>query len=350
MLAAGDLHDYTAQLIVAELRPLARELRGRVDAELEQAQVAAMPPREAQALARRLVCRADPEAALRRARTARADRRVSCRPAPDTMSILSGLLPVEQGVACFASLKTHTDRLIAGGDLRSRDQIMADTFTERLTGQSSAAAVPAEVQIVVPVEALLDEDSVEPADLPGYGPLPAELLQELLDLAGRQSWWRRVFTAPTPTGRHVVDVDRRRHRFPGRSPRRFSRRAAHLIQVRDRCCRDPFCTAAIRHLDHIVRYADGGESTVANGPRDRSGAERRTRSGHAFRPRARTTEASQAEVAASAASNQTRVCERGNYVREMPGWTVELIDDDPHTTITTTPTGHSYLSRAPDPP
>jgi hypothetical protein len=38
----------------------------------------------------------------------------------------------------------------------------------------------------------------------------------------------------------------------------------------------------------------------------------------------------------------------------MPGWNVTLahtgLDDLPHTTLTTTPTGHRYLSRAPDPP
>jgi hypothetical protein len=38
----------------------------------------------------------------------------------------------------------------------------------------------------------------------------------------------------------------------------------------------------------------------------------------------------------------------------MPGWQITLIDaehsDKPHTMIITTPTGHHYLSRAPDPP
>jgi hypothetical protein len=42
------------------------------------------------------------------------------------------------------------------------------------------------------------------------------------------------------------------------------------------------------------------------------------------------------------------------YVREMPGWNIKLIDcgfhGGPHKIIITTPTGHHYLSRAPDPP
>jgi hypothetical protein len=47
-------------------------------------------------------------------------------------------------------------------------------------------------------------------------------------------------------------------------------------------------------------------------------------------------------------------CVRGNLVREMPDWRMTLIDcgfhSGPHKIIITTPTGHYYLSRAPDPP
>ena len=52
--------------------------------------------------------------------------------------------------------------------------------------------------------------------------------------------------------------------------------------------------------------------------------------------------------------NGRGACERGNCVREMPGWRISLIDcgfhGGPHTIHITTPTGHHYLSRAPDPP
>jgi len=104
-------------------------------------------------------------------------------------------------------------------------------------------------------------------------------------------------------GRVVVGIDRRRRRFTGS--------VAELVGARDRQCRDPFCTAPIRHLDHIVRYTDGGSTTAVNG---------------------------------------RGVCERGNYVREMPGWTVKLLDPASHTIVTTTPTGHRYLSRPDEPP
>jgi hypothetical protein len=72
---------------------------------------------------------------MRRIRGAEADRRVSLRPAPDTMSLVTGLVPVAQGVAVHAALSAHADTLRAGGDPRSRGQIMADTFVERLTAR-----------------------------------------------------------------------------------------------------------------------------------------------------------------------------------------------------------------------
>jgi hypothetical protein len=115
---------------------------------------------------------------------------------------------------------------------------------------------------------------------------------------------RRLFTSPSG---QIIGGDERR--------RRFSTHLAKLINYRDQQCRDPYCDAPIRHLDHIVRHTDGGPTSFTN---------------------------SRGE------------CARGNYVREMPGWTVTLIHDglgdQPHTVQITTPTGHTYTSQAPQPP
>ena len=97
---------------------------------------------------------------------------MSIRPAPDTMAWLSAYLPAEQGVACWAALRQHTDALKASGDERSRDQIMADTLVERLTGQASAQDVPVEVNLMMPWDTLLDPKAPGSALIPGHGPLP----------------------------------------------------------------------------------------------------------------------------------------------------------------------------------
>ena len=117
---------------------------------------------------------------MQRGRTERKHRRVGLRPAPDTMSLLSGYLPVEQGVACLKALGEHTDTVKASGDQRSRDQIMADTLVERITGQAHATDVNAELQIVMSLDALLDATNHEPAESNGYGPLPADLARDIL--------------------------------------------------------------------------------------------------------------------------------------------------------------------------
>ena len=179
---------------------------------------------------------------------------------------------------------------------------MADTLVERVTGQAKAADVNAELQIVMPLDALLDANDHSAAELDGYGPPPADLARDLLVTSKGRLWWRRLYAAPV--GGPLVGGDPHRRHFEGHLRK--------LILWRDRQCRDPYCDASIRHIDHIQRYADSGLTIYPNGRGE---------------------------------------CERGNYAREMPGWKVEQLssglDGQPHTIKITTPTGHTYRSRAP---
>ena len=208
-------------------------------------------------------------------------------------------------MACLGALTRHTDALKAAGDARTRGQIMADTVVERLTGQAPADGAPVELNLTVPIEHLLNPDDPTPAEVPGWGPIPAGLADDILHRASGRVAWCRLFTAPTSlTGDRVI---------VGGDPtaRRFTGWLAKLLRLRDGgACREPYCAAPIRHLDHIVPYRDGGPTTFDNG---------------------------------------RGVCERHNQVREMPGWTIEVPANHPHTVATTTPTGHTYLSPAPNP-
>jgi hypothetical protein len=111
------------------------------------------------------------------------------------------------------SLRDQTDAVKAAGDPRCRDQIMADTLVERLTGQARAADVNAEVQIVMGLDALLDANNQTPAELNGYGPLPADLARDLLATSKGKLWWRRLYAAPV--GGPLVGGDPHRRRFDG---------------------------------------------------------------------------------------------------------------------------------------
>jgi uncharacterized protein DUF222 len=264
----------------------------------------------ATACARKTAYQADPHGYLERGRTERQHRRVGVRPAPDTMAVLTGYLPVEQGIACYAALRQHADTAVATGDGRTRDQIMADTLVERITGQATAADVNVELQLMMPLDALINAGDHSAAVIPGYGPLPGKLAREIVASSKGRKWWRRLFTAPKGSAGGAGPI------LGGDPTRRyFDGWLNHLIRLRDQTCRDPFCDAPIRHIDHIRRHADGGLTTFTNG----RGA-----------------------------------CERGNLIREMPGWRVDLVycglRGHPHTIKITTPTGHHYFSRAPDPP
>jgi hypothetical protein len=233
----------------------------------------------------------------------------------------------------------HAKVLRAQGDPRRRDQIMADTLVERLTGQASAADVTVEVQLLMPLASLLDPTDSCPATIPGHGVIPAELVRRVIGHSAGRRWWRRLFTAPA--GMHPAGAESEQTEgaqpspddAAGRPPadgvdpssasgpmvagdparRQFDGWLAELIKLRDQgVCRDPCCDAPIRHLDHIRRHTDGGPTTLVNG---------------------------------------RGVCERGNYVREMPGWKITMLDDglhgSPHSIMITTPTGHSYQHRTP---
>jgi hypothetical protein len=328
LLRSGQISEHVATIVVTETSHLAVPDRRLVDKQLAEA-LPELSPRRAEATARRLAIEADPRAAVRRASNAREDRRVGIRPAPDTMALLSALLPCEQGVAAYAALLRHTDTLVGNGDPRTRGQIMADTLVERLTGQATADDVSAEIGLIMTDEALFSGDDT-PAELTGHGPVPAELARALACRAdetdndetsrsnlavsdpdgatgdARQSrrarvFLRRLFTDPV-TG-IIVNCDPRRRRFDGV--------LAKLLVYRDQHCRDPYCDAPIRHLDHIQAHASGGPTTSTNG---------------------------------------RGLCERGNYVRSMPGFTVRLVDRVRHIVETTTPTGHTYRSHPPPAP
>jgi hypothetical protein len=309
-LVAGKVHERVAETIVTETRHLNLEMRRQVDQQLNTAGIGRMGFKAATACARKAAYEADREGYVRRGRTERKHRRVGIRPAPDTMAFLSGYLPVERGVACYAALKQHADAAVASGDRRTRDQIMADTLVERLTGHTHATDLNIELQLMMPLDALVNPDNPSAAEIPGYGPLPGDLARDIMTHSNGRKWWRRLFTAPAGDSRRsgpIVGGDPNRRFFDGW--------LAKLIRLRDQTCRDPYCEAAIRHIDHITRQTDGGITIYTNG----RGA-----------------------------------CERGNYIREMPGWHINLIDSGlhgaAHAIQITTPTGHHYLSRAPDPP
>ena len=325
-LRHGRVSEWRATIVARETACLSPEDRRAVDTALA-ADLPALSDREVEARAKALAVQVDVASVAKRAAKAREDRRVWLRPAPDTMTYLTALLPVEQGVAAYAALKAAagTARVVPPGvgagagssehdaPPRSEGQVMADTLVERLTGQSAAAAVPLEVQLVMPAETLAGEGA-EPAVLPGGHPVPAAFARQLVSVcadacerAGLGLALRRLFTSPDSS--QLVAMDSRRRVFDGQL-RRF-------LTARDQNCRTPWCDAPIRHGDHVVPDRAGGPTSVGNGQ---------------------------------------GLCQACNQAKEAPGWSATTLDPGPsigrphappHRVRTTTPTGHAYDSTAP---
>lgn len=304
-LAAGRITEWRAQLVARETMWLPLEDRLAVDAELAD-KLEGWGDRQVEAEVRKAAYRLDPRGYVERSAGAAKDRTVTVRPAPETMSYLTGYLPVAQGVAVSAALKAQADSLKAQGDERSRGQIMADLLVQRVTGQADAEAVPVEISVVMTDRALFNTGAgaQEPAHVDGFGPVPADLIRRLLLAADAHAdaWLRRVY-ADAATG-ELAAIDARRRLFDG--PLR------QLLVARDQWCRTPWCGAPIRHADHVVPVTQGGPTEVDNGQ---------------------------------------GLCEACNQTKEAPGWTAWPVRRRyRHEVETTTPTGHRYRSRAPDPP
>jgi uncharacterized protein DUF222 len=306
-LQHGAISEWRATLLARETLHLSLEHRQLIDTQLcaDPTLLDGWGDRRLTAEIQKIAYPLDPAGATRRRSNAETDRRVTSRPAPDTMARVSALLPVAQGVAVYAALRKAADTAIAAGDGRTRGQLMADILVQRVTGQATATEVPVEIHLIMSEHTLLgeDADSNQPAHLAGYGPIPADLARRLAVSAAETeaAWLRRLYATPD-TGR-LIAMDSTRRAFPAG--------LARFIEVRDQFCSTPWCDAPIRHIDHALPHHQHGATSEDNG----NGA-----------------------------------CAQCNYARQAPDWETRPEPGPRHTLRITTPTGHSYRSTAPPPP
>jgi hypothetical protein len=157
--------------------------------------------------------------------------------------------------------------------------------------------------MVITDKTLLAGDNT-PARIPGYGPVPASIARRLI---GTALWderskvtLRRLYRHPSSGA--LVAMQSRARLFP--------KALSAFIDLRDDTCRTPYCDAPIRHHDHADPHRRDGPTSAVNGLGE---------------------------------------CERCNYAKEAPGWSVSTSSDDEgcHTAEFTTPTGARHRSRAP---
>ena len=105
-LECGALSEWRATLIVRESACLDVEDRRALDAEMcaDVSRLDGMGDARIAAAAKEIAYRLDAQAVVDRAAKATVDRTVTIRPAPDTMTYVTALLPVAQGVGVYAAL------------------------------------------------------------------------------------------------------------------------------------------------------------------------------------------------------------------------------------------------------
>lgn len=300
-LECGALSEWRTTLIVRESACLSVEHRREFDAELcaDVSRLDGWGDKRVVAEAKAIVARLDVEAVVARSAKAAEDRCVTIRPAPDTMTYVTALLPVAQGVAVYAALKRAADTTF---DDRSRGQIMADTLVERVTGRPAEQTVPMTLNLVLADTTLAGDDDA-PGWLADYGPIPAGFARSMTGDAAAdaavKTMLRRLYRHPRSG--QLVAMESQARIFP--------KGLATFLQLRDRTCRTPYCDAPIRHHDHARPAHRGGPTSALNGLGE---------------------------------------CEACNYAKDAPGWSVTTADaDGVHTAEFRTPTGAVYRSTAP---
>lgn len=303
-LESGLLSEWRATILVKETAYLAMEDRVAIDAELcaHPAALHGVGDKALEARAKALAYQRDPHAVVERAANAPKDRRVTSRPAPDCMASVNALLPVAQGVGVIAALRQAADFHKGTGDVRSRDQIMADVLFERVTGRVAADGPVIRVNLVMPDTALLGNTD-EPAYIEDYGPIPAEVARQMVATAAAAETGvelRKLYAKPKSGALVAMES----------VSRLFPKALAALIRLRDLTCRTAYCDAPIRHIDHIAPHAHGGRTTEVNGQ---------------------------------------GLCEQCNHAKQAPGWRSDAKHSagERHWVLTTTPTGHQHRSTAP---
>lgn len=198
-----------------------------------------------------------------RHRHALRDRRIAIEHGEDGMGVLLLFAPSVE-LHAIHGRATSIAKGIKGneGETRSLDQVRTDVLCDLLiegiteSMPAHARGIRASVVVTVPVVSLLDHAdaaSADPAVVEGVGPIPLSTAREL---CGGESSWMRVLTHPE-TGM-VLSVGRDRY-----SPPAALRK---LVRWRADRCMGPGCgmPASRCEIDHQVRWADGGETSLEN--------------------------------------------------------------------------------------
>ncbi|HEY9358015.1 MAG TPA: DUF222 domain-containing protein [Arthrobacter sp.] len=202
------------------------------------------------------------------------DRRLEYAPDRDGMAWLSAYLPADQAAGIWNRMTAAARTLQGPTETRTMTQMRADIAATLLLGAGDETAgdgvptdgstgnvvvadrVPtpaAQVLVTVPVFALMGLTD-EPADLDGYGPLPASMARNLV--AEGAGSFHRVLVDPRDGA--PLEIGRDSYRIPAAM--------RQWLRMRDGKCPFPGCSnqSLDNEADHLLAWADGGTTGISN--------------------------------------------------------------------------------------
>jgi hypothetical protein len=203
-------------------------------------------------------------------------------PEPDGMCTLAVRMPATDGVATLDALNRQADALKTEDDTRTHGQRQVQALFDGVFGTSEgsldASGKPRarrrnDVRVTIDWASLLGLRE-HPAELEGFGPVPAALVRSMLDEPG------------TTLRRLVFDPESGVLRDFGRTRYTPDAHMRGLIEARDVTCRYPGCPRAAVWCDteHCDAYDDGGPTSCANcGLMCRKHHNRKTHDGYTYR-------------------------------------------------------------------
>jgi hypothetical protein len=249
-LAAGQIDVIKARVIAEATGPLSDDADARAVEERVLPRAGRLTPGQLRAALAKAVLAVDPAAAEERHRKAVKERRVEFTPLPDGIAELRAIGPADDVAAVFTALDALARKAKTPGDPRGIDARRFDALSDlaylRLqdTGLPAGQRVRPHLQVTASLATLLGL-SDEPAELAGYGPIPASMARRI----AADATWRRLVTDPL-TGA-LLDYGRTTYHPPAG--------LADFVLARDRTCRFPGCRQPAHRcdIDHRLPYPDG---------------------------------------------------------------------------------------------